>query len=169
MGLSPRVGKRLVFPEPPQGPLGGSRSSWQWPWIWDWVPSRVQALGQGLSRRKGKGYTFGGQAEGNSWQAWPPSSGCRAGRGAMTEGLGEAGCQASGVASRAGGRGVGSADQVCSEGSCWPEALRSLGRASEASCAGAAAPAPPLLPQLTPCPPVGQLRCLSRGPRSSLY
>lgn len=39
-------------------------------------------------RRKGKGHTVGGQANGNSWRHWLPSSGCRAVLGAVTEGLG---------------------------------------------------------------------------------
>lgn len=39
-------------------------------------------------RRKGKGYTLGGQANGNSWQRWLPSRECRAGLGVVMEGLG---------------------------------------------------------------------------------
>lgn len=39
-------------------------------------------------RRKGKGRMLVGQADGNSWQHWLLSSGCRAGFGVVTEGLG---------------------------------------------------------------------------------
>ena len=46
------------------------------------IPGRAWALDRGFLRRKGKGHTLGGQADGNSWQHWLPSSraGLRLGR-----------------------------------------------------------------------------------------